>query len=533
MCLLDGKGPPNLPDHAPETQKPAPSRPSTRSEHPPTRLSPTKKPVVRGVQLIHGGLRYLEHFHFRLVREALIEREVLLTNAPHIIWPLRFILPHHRGLRPRWLLRLGLFIYDHLGGRHLLPATRTIDLESDPAGAPLRPNFRTAFEYSDCWVDDARLVVLNARDAADRGACIETHTEVTAIAPAADGWRVTVRKRDTGQHQTVHARLVVNAAGPWVDRVLARVAGAIQVHKIRLVQGSHIVVPKLFDHPHGYIFQNGDDRVVFAIPFEDDFTLIGTTDRDYEGDPGDVRITDEEISYLCEAVGEYFATAIAPENVFWSYSGVRPLFDDGSSRAQEATRDYVLSSTRTGSNDAIMINVFGGKITTYRKLSEAVLAMIEDELGSGEPAWTETAPLPGGDFQATDTAAMTDAFARTHAFLDPAHARRLIRTYGTRANRAIADAKSASDLGRHFGGDLFEAEIRYLVEQEWARTGEDILWRRTKRGLRLTDAECDALDRFVASVVTSRHTAQTDRAKPQEPRDSSQDLPKDLPKDLP
>ena len=344
-------------------------------------------------KLIHGGLRYLEHYEFRLVREALMEREVLWRNAPHIIWPMRFVLPHAKGLRPAWLLRLGLFLYDHIGGRKLLPPTRMLDMRRDPAGKPLKPLFSRAFEYSDGWVDDARLVVLNARDAADRGAVIRTRTKVTSARREGSGWRVRIEDLRNRRTEEVRARLLVNAAGPWVDQVLSDGIGQGGVHNVRLVQGSHIVVPKKFDDPRAYFFQNRDGRIIFAIPYQDAFTLIGTTDRDYVGDPGEVAITQSEIAYLCEAASEYFADPVRPEDVVWTYSGVRPLYDDGASKAQEATRDYVLKADG-GDGAAPLINIFGGKITTYRRLAESMLEKIEGLLGpKGEP-WTVAAPHP-------------------------------------------------------------------------------------------------------------------------------------------
>ncbi|MGL4974436.1 MAG: glycerol-3-phosphate dehydrogenase, partial [Bosea sp. (in: a-proteobacteria)] len=330
-------------------------------------------------KLIHGGLRYLEHYKFRLVREALIEREVLLNIAPHIIWPLRFVLPHHKGLRPAWLLRLGLFLYDNLGGRKILPATRTLDLRSDAAGKPLKAGYATGFEYSDCWVNDARMVVLNAMDAKARGATIHTRTRVVAATRGSDHWTLTTRNIDTGEERQTRARIVINAAGPWVASVIGDVLHTHTTSKVRLVQGSHIVVPKLFDHDKPYIFQNADGRIIFAIPYEQDFTLIGTTDQDYHGDPAKVSISDAEVAYLCEAAGEYFTKAITPADVVWRYSGVRPLYDDGASKAQEATRDYVLTLD-AGTGQAPLLSVFGGKITTYRKLSEAVMDKLAGHL---------------------------------------------------------------------------------------------------------------------------------------------------------
>jgi glycerol-3-phosphate dehydrogenase len=450
-------------------------------------------------KLIHGGLRYLEHYRFGLVRKALIEREILWANAPHIIWPLRFVLPHHDRLRPRWLLRLGLFLYDNLGGRRLLQPTATLDLRRDPVGAALKPHFQAAFEYSDCWVDDARLVVLNARDAADRGAEIRTRTEVTGLVRENGGWRITLKPASGGEIAAT-ARLVVNAAGPWVDRVLSRVAGAGEARNVRLVQGSHVVVPRLYDDPRCFIFQHADGRIVFAIPFEQAFTLIGTTDLDYVGDPGTVAITADEIDYLCGAAAAYFRRPVRRDDVVWSYSGVRPLFDDGATSAQEATRDYVLrqdGDARSG----VLINVFGGKITTYRRLAEAVLCGVEAVLGARGPAWTRTARLPGGDFPPTGAEALREELKRAYPFLDAAFAARLVRTYGSRAAAVLGPARTLGDLGRHFGADLHETEIRYLVREEWARCADDILWRRTKRGLALSPAEATALDAFVATLT--------------------------------
>ncbi|MDN2568154.1 glycerol-3-phosphate dehydrogenase [Aquibium sp. A9E412] len=454
-------------------------------------------------KLIHGGLRYLEHYEFRLVREALKEREVLWRMAPHIIWPLRFVLPHHAGMRPAWLLRLGLFVYDHIGGRRLLPATRTLDLARDPAGAPLKRAFRRAFEYSDCWVNDARLVVLNARDAADRGAVIRTRSRVVAARRAQDGWRVAVEDTRTGRRETVRARLLVNAAGPWVDRVLAETMGRNAAGSVRLVKGSHIVVPRLHDDPRAYFFQNSDGRIVFAIPYEEDFTLIGTTDRDFAGDPAEAAADEAEIAYLCAAASAYFERPVRRETVRWTYSGVRPLYDDGAGKAQEATRDYVLKVSG-GPDEAARIDIFGGKITTYRRLAEAVLARAEARLGRKGGPWTADAALPGGDFPVTGFDAAVAALRRGHPFLEAGHARRLVRLYGTRAGALLAGAAAPADLGRHFGADLYEAELRYLARAEWAQTGDDVLWRRTKRGLRLSPDEAAAVDAFMRALVAER-----------------------------
>jgi glycerol-3-phosphate dehydrogenase len=430
-------------------------------------------------KLIHGGLRYLEHYEFRLVRESLMEREVLWKMAPHVIWPLRFVLPHHRGLRPAWLLRLGLFLYDHIGGRKLLPKTRTLNLAHDPAGKPLRKGFLKAFEYSDAWVQDARLVALNARDAADRGAEILTRTKVTHLQRANGGFRVELTDQETGQVRHVMAKLVVNAAGPWVDQVLRQSAGENERRNVRLVQGSHIVVRKLFDHDKCYIFQNKDNRIIFAIPYEGDFTLIGTTDRDFDGSPDKVQITGEEIAYLCEAASEYFERGITPSDVVWAYSGVRPLYDDGASKAQEATRDYVIKVDRTGEQGAL-INIFGGKITTYRRLAESVLEKIEEALGARGASWTLGATLPGGDFPVSGFEALVSQLKKEAPAIPDATIRRLVRNYGTNARQILGPR---GELGKIFGADLGESEVNYLMDQEWARDAEDVLWRRSKLGL--------------------------------------------------
>jgi glycerol-3-phosphate dehydrogenase len=448
-------------------------------------------------KLIHGGLRYLEHYEFRLVREALMEREVLWSMAPHIIWPLRFVLPLHRAMRPAWLIRLGLFLYDHIGGRKALPPTRTLDLSTDPAGRPLKPGFRRAFEYSDCWVNDARLVALNARDAADRGAIVRTRTRVTSARREGGVWLVSVEDTDSGHQETLRAKLFVNAAGPWVDKLLQGVVGS-NASNVRLVQGSHIVIRKKFADARAYFFQNNDGRIFFAIPYEQEFTLIGTTDQDYQGDPTNVAITDAEIDYLCAGASEYFKEPVTRADMVWSYSGVRPLYDDGASKAQEATRDYVLKA-EGAPGEPQLINVFGGKITTYRRLAESMLEKIEDVLGKrGEP-WTAGAVLPGGDF---DRAGFDDLLAKlrsNYPFLAGDHARRLVRLYGTRAWTILGNAHGPVDLGRVVGGDLTEAEIAYLADQEWVRSSADVLWRRTKLGLTLDAAAAKAIDEFLKS----------------------------------
>jgi glycerol-3-phosphate dehydrogenase len=445
-------------------------------------------------KLIHGGLRYLEHYEFRLVRESLMEREVLWAMAPHIIWPLRFVLPHHKGLRPAWLLRLGLFIYDHLGGRKLLPATKTIDMTSDVTGKPLKPLFTKGFEYSDCWVDDARMVVLNAIDASERGAVVKTRTKVVSARREGGMWQVTTESG--GKRETVRARMLVNAAGPWVDQVIGNALGKNNARNVRLVQGSHIIVPRIFDHDRCYIFQNADNRIIFAIPYERDYTLIGTTDQDYPGDPANVEISQAEINYLCSAASEYFAKPVKPEDVVWTYSGVRPLYDDGASKAQEATRDYVLK-VEGEPGDAAVLNIFGGKITTYRRLSEHVLEKIEAVLGKKGPVWTSGATLPGGDFPATGYGDAVKRLQADFPFLKIRQAERLIRLYGTRSRLLLKGTSNAADLGPAFGPDLTKAEVDYLVKHEWARSADDIMWRRTKAGLGMDKAAQASLQAYL------------------------------------
>jgi glycerol-3-phosphate dehydrogenase len=451
-------------------------------------------------KLIHGGLRYLEYYEFRLVREALIEREILWQIAPHIIRPLRFVLPHHAGLRPSWLLRLGLFLYDHIGGRKLLPSTRSVDLVRDEVGKPLVPGrFTKGFEYSDCFVDDARLVVLTARDAANRGADIRTRTRAVEIRQSEGIWQVSVEDSFSGERGTISARALVNAAGPWVEDVLASGAGVNARAKVRLVQGSHIVVPKLYVHDRAYIFQNGDGRIVFVIPYQEDFTLIGTTDRDYDGDPAKVKASPEEITYLCDSVSEYLAKPVRPDDVVWTYAGVRPLYDDGASEAKAATRDYVFELDTPGG--APLLSIYGGKITTYRRLAEQALERLSPYLRSAKArdGWTAKSALPGGGLAVSAIAALASELQRGYPFLSPAHAGRLAHAYGTRANMVLGTAKSLNDLGASFGATLTESEVRYLMTNEWARTAEDIVWRRSKLGLRLSASEVVAIDDWIAA----------------------------------
>jgi glycerol-3-phosphate dehydrogenase len=452
-------------------------------------------------KLVHGGLRYLEYYEFRLVREALIEREILWQIAPHIIRPLRFVLPHHSGLRPAWLLRVGLFLYDHIGGRNLLPPTRSVDLSTDAVGHPLAPGrYSKAFEYSDCFVDDARLVVLTARDAADRGADIRTRTRAVEIRQVDGIWHVTVENTVSNARTEIRARVLVNAGGPWVEQVLASGAGVNARAKVRLVQGSHIVVRRLYEHDRAYMFQNADGRIVFVIPYQDDFTLIGTTDRDYHGDPAKVKATQEEIKYLCDAVSEYLAKPVKPEDVVWDYAGVRPLYDDGASEAKAATRDYVFELDTPGG--APLLSIYGGKITTYRRLAEEALQRLEPYLGGNAKAregWTGKSPLPGGNMDVSALPALTAELQRNFPFLTLEHASRLAHAYGTRAAKVLGNAKSLADLGQSFGATLTAAEVSYLMTWEWALSATDVVWRRSKLGLRLSAAEIATIDEWIAT----------------------------------
>ena len=449
-------------------------------------------------KLIHGGLRYLEHRDFRLVRQSLRERAVLLRNAPHIVWPLRFVLPHHAGLRPWWMIRLGLFLYDHLGGSGPLPPCASIDLGRHVGGHALQGRYRRAFEYSDCWVQDSRLVVLNARDAHARGAEIRTRTACVSLAPGGSGWTAVLADRESGEHHTVTARGVVNAGGPWVGRVRALAGGDAAKHRVRLVRGSHIVVPKLFDHANPYIFQTGDGRVLFAIPYEEDYTLLGTTDIEFEAAAGRVEITPEEVDYICAAANAYFETPVTPRDVVWTYSGIRPLFDDHAENASEVTRDYVLHLDPA---PAPMLSVYGGKLTTYRRLAERAVDMLAGPLRATGSRWTANAPLPGGDIPKADIGEFTAQCATRYSWLSERLLRHFIRHYGTDIHALLASRSSIDDLGEHFGAGLYAAETAYLVEHEWARTPEDILWRRTRKGLGVS---ADGVERLRAYLRVER-----------------------------
>lgn len=445
-------------------------------------------------KLIHGGLRYLEHYEFGLVRESLSERERLWAIAPHIAWPLRFVLPHVAGLRPRWLVRLGLFLYDHIGGRKLLPATENVRLATHPAGAPLKPEFANAFVYSDCWVDDARLVVLNARDAADRGADVRTNYRVTALAREGDLWRI-----EAGG-ESFRARALVNAAGPAVLDLLG--VAHLPTHRaMRLVRGSHIVVRKLFDHPFAYFFQLPDGRIFFAIPYEQDFTLIGTTDADHHAGLEHVEASAEEIAYLCEGASRFFRRPITPADVVWTYSGVRPLIDDGSGRPEAATRGYHLDLSDED-DGAPILSVFGGKITTYRHLAQEAVETLGTRLpGLQGEGWTDRAPLPGGDFAVGGVAAIIAELEARYPFLAPGWSHRLGHAYGTLAQEILGDARTLDQCGEHFGHGLTQREVDHLVAREWAVSADDILWRRTKLGLRFSLQEAARLNEYLQERV--------------------------------
>jgi glycerol-3-phosphate dehydrogenase len=453
-------------------------------------------------KLIHGGLRYLESYDFRLVREALLERERLLAAAPHLVRPMRFVLPHDPSVRPAWLVRLGLFLYDHLAPRKRLPACERLDLARDPRGAPLKPLSPVAFAYSDCAADDSRLVVATADDAAARGAVIRTRTRLEQAERRGGLWHCTIRDRASGETSAVSARALINAAGPWVADVLnSRLGRATQKH-IRLVKGSHIVVPRLYDGEHAYMLQNPDKRIVFAIPYERDFTLVGTTDIAFDGPPGRPTISDEETDYLLETLARWFKQPAARADIVWAYSGVRPLFDDGSHDVSAMTRDYAFDLD-AADGAAPLLSIFGGKLTTYRRLAEHALDDLQRFFPGMSGAWTGTAPLPGGDMPGGDVEAYIADFAARHAFLPPDTARRLVRAYGTRAEQVIGEAKSLADLGRDFGAGLSEAEVRYLVQTEWAKSAEDILWRRSKLGLRVAAEEALAINVALKHAVVS------------------------------
>ena len=447
-------------------------------------------------KLIHGGLRYLEYREFGLVRKALQERETLLAAAPHIIRPLRFVMPHMPNLRPAWLIRTGLFLYDHLARRKRLAGSRGIDMRRHPAGMPLVDSIERGFVYSDGWVDDARLVVLNALDASERGAKVLTRTKLVKATRNGGRWLAQLRRAD-GTTIEVRARAIANAAGPWVGELLTGALGRRAQHGIRLVKGSHIVTRRLFEHDHAYIFQNPDKRIIFAIPYEHDFTLIGTTDVEYPSDPAKVAIDDAETRYLCESINRYFKRQISPRDVCWTYSGVRPLLqEEGTDNPSAATRDYKLE-LEAAPNEAPLLSVVGGKITTFRKLAEEAVDTLTHALEHRAPVWTAGAPLPGGDIDDAHFEPFAKRFAARHAWLPSALALRYARAYGTRAETMLGGARSLADLGREFAPGLYEAELRYLRDIEWACSAQDVLWRRTKLGLHIEPERLEAATREI------------------------------------
>lgn len=449
----------------------------------------------RSGKLVHGGLRYLEYYEFRLVREALIEREVLLRAAPHIVWPMRFVLPHSAEQRPAWMVRLGLFLYDHLGGRKRLPPTRKLDLRRTPEGQPLKAEFHRAFEYSDCWVDDARLVILNVLDAAERGADIRARTQAVAARRHQDHWEVDLRHAD-GLIETITTRVLVNAGGPWVGEVMEDVVGLNTPAKVRLVKGSHIIVKKFWDGPQAYLFQNDDKRVIFVNPYEDDLCLIGTTDIPYEGIPETVAIDEAERAYLLRAVNHYVKKPLTSAEIVSEFSGIRPLYDDKAANPSAVTRDYVFDINHA-ENAAPLLSVFGGKITTYRKLAEHALEKLQVFFAKMNPPWTASAALPGGDIPDADFARFVQDITARFSYLPPPLLYHYARLYGTRATQVIGDARDLKGLGRHFGGNFYECEAAYLRRVEWACYPEDYLERRTKHGLHLSEAQRTAFAEWV------------------------------------
>ena len=487
-------------------------------------------------KLFHGGLRYLEFFEVRLVREALKERETLLRAMPHISWPMRFVLPYHKdmrfegdtpvsrilsivmpwmkGRRPAWLIRFGLFLYDNLGGREILPGTTSVDLLSVPVGAPLQDRFVKAYEYSDCWIEDSRLVVLNARDAEARGARIMTRTKVVHVERVSDVWHITTEDQTSGEISVAIARMLINAGGPWVEDIIRNVARINSTEGVRLVRGSHIVTRKLFDHDKCYFFQGEDGRIIFAIPYENDFTLIGTTDSDHPDASIKPECSEAEADYLRTFASRYFKHPIEKEDIVWAYSGVRPLYDDGATSATAATRDYVLNLNVDGG--APLLNVFGGKITTYRKLAEAALGKAGWFFPKAGPDWTAGVSLPGGDFPVDGVAALIGELRQSYPFLNAFWASRLIKAYGTEARLILDDAKSLEEMGKAFGASLTEREIVWLMDKEYARTAEDVVWRRSRLGLRMSKPEIADLNTWMTDAYATKTVPETARREAQQ-----------------
>ena len=449
-------------------------------------------------KLIHGGLRYMEQYKFNLVRNSLLEREKLLQIAPHIIRPMRFILPHDPKLRPAWLIRLGLFFYDMIVWNGILPKSKKINFKNDLTGIPLKESFEKGFEYSDCLVDDARLVILNARDAKRNGSSIMTYRKAIAINKIGKHWEITTKSKNGNKIniKTFTSKILINAAGPWVTELLKEISSFDkQKSNIRLIKGSHIILPRIYNHDKAYIFQNKDNRIIFTIPFESKFSLVGTTDVDFNGDPSKAKISKEEINYLCNAVSVFFKSKFLPKDVIWNYSGVRPLFDDGNSSAQEITRDYKIETdTNSGDN---LINIFGGKITTYRKLSEEVLKIVNKKLKVNNSNWTSSVSLPGGDFNPLKFDSLLYKYKTKYSFFPEKVIERLFKLYGIEIDQMLNQKKSIKSLGKNFGNGLFEFEVKWLIQNEWAKTSEDILWRRTKLGLFFKKKQTQILDEWI------------------------------------
>ena len=478
-------------------------------------------------KLFHGGLRYLEYFEFRLVREALIERETLLSAMPHISWPMRFVLPYHKdmrfegetptskllntfmpwmkGRRPAWLIRLGLFIYDNLGGRKILPGTATLDLTTGPEGVPLQDRFDKAYEYSDCWVEDARLVVLNARDAEERGAQIMVRTKVLSADREADLWVIETEDRTTGTRKKHRARMLINASGPWVGEIIRTKIRSNSREGVRLVRGSHIVTKRLYGHDKCYFFQGSDGRIIFAIPYEQDFTLLGTTDADHDDPSVKPVCTEAEQEYLLNFANQYFKQQLSRSDIVWTYSGVRPLYDDGAQSATAATRDYTLKVDAEGG--APVLNIFGGKITTYRRLAESAMEHVSEFLPDLPGKWTAGVALPGGDFLVGEKPALIEKLKSDYPFLTDFWAIRMMRSYGTEAWDVLSSAKTVAELGQDFGSTLTEAEVRWQMTREFARSAEDVVWRRTKLGLRMTAKQTKDIETWMNAQQGSEAAA--------------------------
>jgi glycerol-3-phosphate dehydrogenase len=473
-------------------------------------------------KLFHGGLRYLEYWEIRLVREALIERETLLKAMPHISWPMRFVLPYHKdmrfesdtptskvlnvvmpwmkGRRPAWLIRFGLFMYDNLGGRKILKGTTSLKLKGTPVGAPLQDRFEQAYEYSDCWIEDSRLVVLNARDAQARGALINVRTKVVSATQVGGMWQITLEAQG-GERRIVTARMIVNASGPWVEDIIRSTMRINSNEGVRLVRGSHIVTRKLYDHDKCYFFQGEDGRIIFTIPYETDFTLIGTTDADHVDVHEKPVCTPQEQDYLLDFASKYLKQPVTRDDIVFTYSGVRPLYNDGATSATAATRDYVLKLDQSAGGP--ILNVFGGKITTYRKLAESALEEIAPFFAQTGPQWTAGVALPGGDFPVDGVAALTEKLKTKYSFLTERWLNRLLKAYGSEVFDLLGDAKTEGDLGQNFGSNLTEREVNWLIEREFANTAEDIIWRRSKLGLRMTSKEIDALDSWMVNSAAN------------------------------